>query len=277
MMDHPLLADLVPLAVQAGTQIVACRSEAEANPKTKNDGSLVTIADQRAEEVILAGLKACRPQIPVVAEEHVAEHGVPWASDQTPGCFFLVDPLDGTREFASGRDEFTVNIALIENGAPSVGVVWVPPLQVGFAGAEGDAYTFRADGTGAVLDAQPIAARARPTELCAVVSRSHASQETLTFLERFAISERVQFGSSLKICRIAEGAADIYPRHGRTMEWDTAAGDAVLRNAGGHLLTFDGQPLQYGKLAQADDSAFANPYFVAVGAWTREQRRDLAL
>lgn len=178
--------------------------------------------------------------------------------------FFLVDPLDGTKEFISGRGEFTVNIALVEHGTAVAGVVYAPALSRMFFGAVGfGAFEERVapDGT-EEAPANPIAARMPPQAgLTAVASRSHRSETTDAYLADFKVASFVSAGSSLKFCLVATGEADIYPRHGRTMEWDTAAGHAVLAAAGGTVTRFDGTALVYGKTGES----FANPFFVARG------------
>ena len=228
----------------------------------KADCSPVTEADERAEAIILDALRQEFPDIPGVAEEAVAAGCVP---DITGGRFILVDPLDGTKEFIARRDEFTVNIALIEGGVPVAGVVYAPALAVAFTGDQGGARRLAISGNFVVDQSEPIFVRRRPFTPVAVASRSHNTPETDTFLRDNSVSEICSIGSSLKFCLVAEGCADVYPRFGRTMEWDTAAGDAVLRAAGGTTLTPDGGPLVYGKIKQAGDADFANPHFVAWG------------
>ncbi len=225
-----------------------------AAPRTKGDGSPVTVADEQAEKLILEGLARIAPDIPVVAEESVAAGRFPPASDR----FFLVDPLDGTKEFLDRNGDFTVNIALIEQGRPILGIVHLPATGVTFAGEVGK---------GASRDGTAIHVGTPDGPLKVLASRSHMSDETKVWLEQFDVGELVSAGSSLKFCRVAEGAADLYPRLGRTMEWDTAAADAVLRAAGGRVCTLDGADLVYGKRDQADDSDFANPWFVATGGF----------
>lgn len=232
--------------------------------QTKADQSPVTIADQEAEAILLEALARLEPAIPVVAEEAVSEGRVP----ATAGTFFLVDPLDGTREFINKRGEFTVNVALIENGRPVLGLVYAPALSELYAtlepGVAGLAQ-IAPDSRPASLDAcgfRPITTRQPdPTRLTAVASRSHMTPDTEAFLARYRIAERRDSGSSLKFCTIARGQADIYPRLAPTMEWDIAAGHAVLIAAGGDVTGTDGQPLVYGKAA----TGFRNEHFVAWG------------
>ena len=247
-----LVARLHEIAVRAGREILAVYGSDFA-VADKADASPVTEADTRAERVILDGLAQVSPDIPAVAEESAAAGDVP---DVDGRPFFLVDPLDGTKEFISRNGEFTVNVALVEDGAPTAGVVHLPALDETFWTA-GDGVAWRARGGAAP---ERIACR-RPGRdgVVVVASRSHRSPETDTWLERFEVAELVSAGSSLKLCRIAEGAADLYPRLGRTMEWDIAAGHAIVAAAGGSVETLEGVPLRYGK------PGFENPHFVARG------------
>ena len=223
---------------------------------SKEDKSPVTDADQQAEDLILA---AIRTEIvgawPIVAEEAVASGFVPEVGDAP---FWLVDPLDGTKEFISRRGEYTVNIALIENRQPVLGVVHAPAIGATYWGSPLGAFAMK-DGGGV----QEIHCRPMPkTGLVAVASRSHRTPETDSFLAKYDVAEAISSGSSIKFCLIAEGRADLYPRTGRTMEWDTAAGDAVVRFAGGRVTTIDGGDFLYGK------PGFENPHFVVYGATT---------
>lgn len=221
----------------------------------KSDASPVTEADERAEAAIVPALQALAPDLPIVAEEAVAAGRVP---DVSGGLFWLVDPLDGTKEFVSRNGEFTVNIALVHLGAPVLGVVLAPALGTLWAGVAGQgAFVEDADGRRV-----PARCRAVPTEgLTVTASRSHGDASALdAFLAGLQVARLVNAGSSLKLCRIAEGAADLYPRLGRTMEWDIAAGHAVLAAAGGGVHTLQGEPLHYGK------PGFENPHFYATGA-----------
>lgn len=227
--------------------------------EVKTDGSPVTIADRRAEEVICAFLGSAAALPPVVAEESAAQ-AWPLAANRR---FLLIDPLDGTREFLARNGEFTINVALIEEGAPIAGAVYAPALdRLWFGG--GSAYVCEAHPDKDLPDPvkwKPIRTRAAPQALTAVASRSHSDARTEAFLSRLPIAERRSRGSSLKFCLVAEGAADVYPRFGPTMEWDTAAGDAVLRAAGGVVLDLSDAPLRYGKLEQA----LKNGPFIAWG------------
>jgi 3'(2'), 5'-bisphosphate nucleotidase len=228
---------------------------------TKTDDSPVTAADHLAEEIILRALARHAPGIAVVAEEQVAAGHIPAAADQ----FFLVDPLDGTKEFVQKRGDFTVNIALIRQATPALGVVYAPATGQLFAGNVATAVARRAwldPDVPAAADFTAIQVRQVPAAgLTAVASRSHRTPETDAYLARYTIADLVAVGSSLKFCLLAAGEADLYPRLGTTMEWDTAAGQAVLLAAGGQVLGPDAQPLRYGK------PQFRNPWFVASGAF----------
>jgi 3'(2'), 5'-bisphosphate nucleotidase len=248
-----LLVDAIrTLAIQAGEAILEVYDADDPGVREKADRSPVTEADLRAEALILRGLAEIAPGVPVVAEESVAAGRAP----SEPGArFWLVDPLDGTKEFLSRNGEFTVNIALVEDGTPTLGVVHVPAVGLTYVGAPGIA-EMTDDG----VPPRPLGVVAAPADgLRALVSRSHLDPDTEQWLAGVDVASFVQAGSSLKFCRIAEGAADVYPRFGRTMEWDTAAGHAVLLAAGGSVRTPSGAPLTYGK------SGFENPPFIAYG------------
>ncbi|NBB51974.1 3'(2'),5'-bisphosphate nucleotidase CysQ [Rhizobium sp. CRIBSB] len=258
-----MLDRLTRIAIEAGAVIMEIYRRDDAGAADKADGSPVTLADTAAEAVILAGLAQDFPNIPVVAEEAVAAGECPDVGTR----FFLVDPLDGTREFISRNGEFTVNIALVEEGQPTVGVVYAPALGLLFAGdAEGARMNREIDGAFGDWTAL-TAAPAREGGLRVVASRSHMSDETRDWLARYPVADLVSAGSSLKLCRLAEGAADLYPRLGRTMAWDIAAGDAVLRAAGGMVRCMEGRPFRYDPLRVPGDAPFANPWFVASGAF----------
>ena len=248
-----LLPEIVALADRAGAVILE-HYHGDVAVRAKADASPVTAADEAAEAVILARLAELTPEIPTVAEETVAAGHVP-AIDDDP--FWLVDPLDGTKEFLSRNGEFTVNIALIEARAPILGVVLAPARRQVWWGARGKgAVTRDAEGR-----TRSIAARKAPERgIVAIASRSHRDAETQAFLDQAGVGECISAGSSLKFCLIAEGKADLYPRFGRTMEWDTAAGHAVLAAAGGRVTTRDGAPFLYRK------PGFENPPFIARGA-----------
>lgn len=218
---------------------------------SKADASPLTQADLAAHAVIVAGLQALTPEIPVVSEEDAASH----ARRRPTGDFWLIDPLDGTKEFLARRDEFTVNIALVRDGRAIFGVVDAPALDRLYWGGLGLGAFLLVDDEPAVAIrvADPDAGEC----LRVVASKSHLNDETQDFLSRLSRHELVQAGSSLKFCRIAEGTADIYPRLGPTCEWDTAAAQAIVEAAGGQVSTLTGEPLRYGK----DD--LLNPFFVA--------------
>lgn len=252
----PPLAAVIDIVRQAGQAIMAIYATDFA-VRDKADDSPVTAADERAEALILAGLARLTPQIPVIAEEAVAAGKVPEIGER----FWLVDPLDGTREFINRNGEFTVNIALIENGAPVLGVVLAPAL-----GKAGHLFS-GAQGCGAWLEddagRRAIRCRAAPAAgMTVVASRSHGDATALDafFAERqIKVASLASAGSSLKLCLVAAGEADLYPRLGRTMEWDIAAGHAVLAAAGGQVRTLAGDELRYGK------PGLDNPHFVASG------------
>lgn len=247
----PALLALARIAAAAGRVVMRHYGACEAQEKA--DNSPVTIADQQAEALILQELAAAFPGVPVVAEEEVAAGRMAAVVDH----FFLVDPLDGTREFLSGNGEFTVNIAEIRDGVPVMGVVHAPAKGRMFLGALGQGAF---ETTEALSSFKSIAARPAPAGgLVAVGSRSHNDAATVEFLKRFAVKEFISAGSSLKFCLVAAGEADLYARAGRTMEWDTAAGQAVLLAAGGTMTLWDGAPFTYGK------PGFENPGFVARG------------
>lgn len=254
-----MLAVLQEAALEAGRVIMKHYANGCA-VQSKKDSSPVTEADRDAEAIILAAIAAVAPDIPVVAEEEVAAGRLP---SQLGRRFLLVDPLDGTREFLLRNGDFTVNIGLIEDGAPVLGLVYAPVRHQLFIGSRSGAeemVTTKDHGAGL---RRTIAVRADGLERVAVCSRSHNNPQTQKFLSDNRISNCVSVGSSLKFCLIARGEADIYPRFGPTMEWDTAAGDAVLRAAGGLTTTFDGAPLSYGQRASEGAAGFANPDFVA--------------
>ena len=248
-----LLPEIVKLAERAAA-VILDHYRGDAAVRLKADASPVTAADEAAEAVILAGLAELTPTIPVVAEETVAAGRIPALSD---GPFWLVDPLDGTKEFISKNGEFTVNIALIEGSEPVLGVVLAPALGKVWWGAQGHGAMARHGEDRA--PPRRIGVRAKPARPVAVASRSHADPQTEAFLDEAGVAERISAGSSLKFCLVAEGKADLYPRFGRTMEWDTAAGHAVLSAAGGRVTTRDGAPFVYRK------PGFENPGFIARG------------
>ena len=251
-MDDPTLLRLAAdLAQRAGALILQIRAQGF-ETLSKRDSSPVTAADHAAEALILQGLRAAAPHIPVIAEEEIEAGHV----HETGQTYWLVDPLDGTREFAALRDEFTVNIGLIRNGRPVLGVVGVPAYGELFGGMPGAAWKRDAAAE------RPIAVRrAPPAGLDVYASRHFSTDPRLdAFLEGRSVASVTHIGSALKMLRLAEGAGDLYPRFGPTMEWDTAAPQAVLEAAGGRICTMDGAALAYGK------PGWKNPPFVCNGA-----------
>lgn len=252
MRDDRMTATLARLAREAGAAIMAVYNGPGFAVHAKADASPVTEADLAADRIIVEGLQRAYPDIPVVTEEQVHSHDLGLGRTH-----FLVDPLDGTKEFVQRRDEFTVNIALIEHGRPVAGVVFAPALGRLFRTDHADgAVEEAADGRLRAL----AVAQADPHALRVVASKSHRDAATDSYIARYPVADFKSAGSSLKFCLVASGEADLYPRLGRTMEWDTAAADAVLRAAGGQVVTLsDHAPLGYGKADRA------NPHFVAFG------------
>lgn len=246
------LEEVIEVARRAGDEVLRVYAS-PFDVRIKADVSPVTEADMRAEECILSLLDRASPGVPIVSEEAASRGEAPAAAER----FWLVDPLDGTKEFISRNGEFTVNIALVEQGVPTLGVVLAPALGRLFCGAKG---------VGAIAEERgerrSIACRRPPSEgLTVVSSRSHGDAAGLeVFLAGRRVARTTHAGSSLKFCLIAAGTADLYPRLGRTMEWDTAAGHAVLSAAGGQVVALQGEALRYGK------PQFENPFFVASGA-----------
>lgn len=253
---------LAELAIAAGAEILDVAATGF-SVILKDDASPVTVADRRAEKIILAGLARLYPDIPVVAEEESAAGRVPLTGER----FFLVDPLDGTKEFISRNGEYTVNIGLVVAGEPVAGVVHAPASGALYVGRKGEG-AFRADvADGRTGPFARIAARVVPEKrLVAALSRSHNTAGTEAFLASLDIGERIAAGSSMKFCLVADGRADVYPRFGgRTYEWDLAAGDAVLRAAGGMVVDGEGRPFAYGKRGRPEVPDFANGDYVAWG------------
>ena len=245
-----MIAELRRIAYAAGDVIMGFY-DGGAEVRAKADASPVTDADEAAERLIVAALRAFAPDIPVAAEEMAAAGDLPALGNR----FWLVDPLDGTKEFISRNGEFTVNIALIEDGRPTIGIVTAPAIGVGYYSDGERAFVERDGGV-----AHRIEARMPTTDrLVAAVSRSHMNAATTEYLADYTIVDERAGGSSLKFCLVAEGVADIYPRLGRTMEWDTAAGHAVAAAAGGSVRTLEGAALCYGK------PGLENPSFVVRG------------
>ena len=255
-MDYArLIPTIRRLALEAGDRIMEVYNGPDFEVKAKSDASPVTEADEAADALISAGLRAAFPDMVLITEEQAASHAL---RAQT---FLIVDPLDGTKEFVQRRGDFTVNIAYVENGVPKRGVVYAP--------AQGRLFYTRADGV-SVEETGPLAKdKVGPTTVIAVTqpdnaalmvvaSKSHRDQATDDYIAKYALKDMKSAGSSLKFCLVATGEADLYPRLGRTMEWDTAAGDAVLRGAGGQVVRFDDHtPLAYGK------KGWDNPFFIA--------------
>lgn len=256
---------VIEIAQEAGSAIMrvyadmqtqeAGKGTGQALASHKGDGSPLTKADLLAHQIIARRLAALTPDIPVVSEEDEASqrHRLP------TGRFWLIDPLDGTKEFLAHNDEFTVNIALVQDGTAVFGVVLAPALGQTYWGSAGNG-AFRAMNQHiASLQVSPPQERC-PAPLRVVASKSHMNAETVAFIHRLGPHELIQAGSSLKFCRVAEGKADVYPRLGPTCEWDTAAAQAVVEAAGGCVLDLDGAPLRYGK------PELLNPHFVAASA-----------
>jgi 3'(2'), 5'-bisphosphate nucleotidase len=257
----PLLETLAAIAHEAGGIVLKHYAEGT-QARTKPDFSPVTAADEEAEVLILKRLAEHFPGIAVLAEEAAARGEWPDLRE----TFFLVDPLDGTKEFLKHNGEFTINITLAARGAPVAGVVYAPALMRLFAGqAPGKAFEIpiSADSPFDLARARSIAARMPPKEgLTVAISRSHGDRRTEEYLKAYPIARVITSGSSLKFCLIAAGEADLYPRLSPTMEWDTAAGHAVLAAAGGSVTCLDGAPFLYGKAGED----FRNPPFLARGA-----------
>lgn len=242
-----LIDDLIPVVAEAGKLAMEIYGR-EPDVTLKADQSPLTEADLAVDRVLVSALEERYPAIPVVTEERSASQNLDRADDR----FFLVDPIDGTKEFIKKTGEFTINIALVENGVPVAGIVYAPAADRLFIGQEGRGAWEISGGK-----RSPISVREANAAMTAVASRSHLTPETESFISGNKITDCVNAGSSLKFCLVAAGEADIYPRFGPTMEWDTAAGHAVLTAAGGQVLTCDGAPLSYAK------PEFRNPYFIA--------------
>lgn len=243
------------LALEAGRKIMEIYGAEDFEVRSKSDRSPVTEADEAADALISQGLRAAFPDIPLVTEEQAETH------DQSVSTFLIVDPLDGTKEFVQRRGDFTVNIALVVEGTPRLGVVYAPAKsRLFYTGADGrsveEAGALDPDAIGAT---RPLHVRTPdPEALLVVASKSHRDAATDDYINRYSVADSKSAGSSLKFCLLAAGEADLYPRIGRTMEWDTAAGHAVLTGAGGNVVRRDTlQPLTYGK------PGFENPHFIA--------------
>jgi 3'(2'), 5'-bisphosphate nucleotidase len=251
-----LMEAVTALAVQAA--LVIRNSIGKGGVRCKADGSPVTAADIASDSVICGGLSNIAPAIPIISEEQTQASAGPGSGES----YFLVDPLDGTREFVAGRDEYAVNIALLTHGSPLLGVITAPALGLiwrGIAGDGAERLTFAPDGKISVPEG--IRARTRPRrEPVVVVSRSHLDARTQAYLKNLPEPRTIACGSAIKFCRIAEGSADLYPRLAPTHDWDVAAGHAVVEAAGGSVVAADGTPLRYGT------PELLIPGFVAVGA-----------
>lgn len=263
---NDLNSTLVPLGIEVG-QLILNYYHSDLKIETKSDDSPVTLADKAAEKLIIEKLKSTWPEITIVAEEMCAAGQIP----ETDEMFFLVDPLDGTKEFINKRDEFTVNIALIINNLPYYGLVLTPALGELFITLSDDkaGYLKFSKELAEITQDEMAFTPSRFTEISVrdwpkdgavgVVSRSHPDEVTAEFLKKNNIVNQLPAGSSLKFCQLARGLADIYPRFGPTMEWDTAAGHAVLSAAGGVLVNGKGEPFLYGKY----DQKYLNGHFIA--------------
>ncbi|GAB5477344.1 MAG: 3'(2'),5'-bisphosphate nucleotidase CysQ [Marinobacter nauticus] len=248
-----ILPDVIKIADEASEKVLHIyQSDFKVN--YKEDHSPITAADIASHDIIVKGLRQISRDIPILSEEGAE---IPWEERKKWRRFWLIDPIDGTKDFTQRTGEFTVNIAMIEDGEPVMGVVTAPALKEAFWGIRGEGAHMR-DRTGRVHRIRV----AEPKETLRVVaSKNHLNEETRAFIEALGSHETVQAGSSLKFCRIAEGHADIYPRMAPTSEWDTAAAHAVLVAAGGKVQTPEGQPLVYGK------ENILNPNFIAAGNW----------
>ncbi len=243
------------LAIAAGARIMEIYNADDFAVKLKSDGSPVTEADEAADAIISDGLRAAFPEMMLVTEEQSETHTV------KGNTFLIVDPLDGTKEFTHRRGDFTVNIALVENGVPTRGVVYAPAKDRMFYTLP-DGQSVEETGDLALTAPGPVSPirvrKADNSALMVVASKSHRDQATDDYINKYNVADSKSAGSSLKLCLVATGEADLYPRVGRTMEWDTAAGHAVLAGAGGKVVRFDDHtPLIYGK------EDFANPFFIA--------------
>lgn len=248
-----ILPDVIKIADEASEKVLHIyQSDFKVN--YKEDHSPITAADIASHDIIVKGLRQISRDIPILSEEGAE---IPWEERKKWRRFWLIDPIDGTKDFTQRTGEFTVNIAMIEDGEPVMGVVTAPALKEAFWGIKGEGAHMR-DRTGRV---HRIRVAEPKDTLRVVASKNHLNEETRAFIDTLGAHETVQAGSSLKFCRIAEGHADIYPRMGPTSEWDTAAAHAVLVAAGGKVQTPEGQPLVYGK------EIILNPNFIAAGNW----------
>ncbi len=252
-----MMQGLIQAVLDAGKDIMTIY-DTDFSVYEKSDASPVTEADRRGEEIIEAALDRIAPHIPMVGEEAASGGNIP---DISAGLFWLVDPLDGTKEFVKRGGDFTVNIGLIENRTPKAGVVYAPAVGRIFWGIVGEGAWQAEVADGLLLNQRGIKTRpVNSTQMTIVASKSHRSPELESYLEHFPGSKNISIGSSLKFCLLATGEADLYPRLGPTCEWDTAAAHAVLMAAGGNVLNTDGTPLSYAK----DTTTFLNPWFICV-------------
>ncbi|HEY1990988.1 MAG TPA: 3'(2'),5'-bisphosphate nucleotidase CysQ [Gammaproteobacteria bacterium] len=264
MTDEKLLAPLLDIARAAGQQIMRVYAT-EFTVEMKEDKSPVTDADYAAHQVIVADLQRITPGLPVLSEESAA---LPFAERRRWDSYWLVDPLDGTKEFISKNGDFTVNIAFIQHGVPVVGVVYVPVTGMSYYGSVGvGAFKRDQDGQASPIKVRKLMA-GKPVKV--VASRSHRGPLLDGYLEKLGPHETVSRGSSLKFCLVAEGLADVYPRLGPTSEWDTGAGHAVLLAAGGQVIGMDGKPLPYNS-----KESLLNPHFIAYADGSRDWRAYL--
>ena len=255
MQFDEMMAQMRRLALRAGDAIMRVYEGGDFAVRAKSDASPVTEADEAADAIISEGLRAAFPDIPLVTEEQADTHA------QRLSTFLIVDPLDGTKEFVQRRGDFTVNIAYVEEGVPRLGVVYAPARgRLFYTTGQGGSVEEKGPFGETPGEVVPIGVNTMPDNrgLMVVASKSHRDAATDDYIARYAVRDMTSAGSSLKFCLVATGEADLYPRLGRTMEWDTAAGDAVLRGAGGQVVRLDDhRPLIYGK------PGFENPFFVA--------------
>jgi 3'(2'), 5'-bisphosphate nucleotidase len=263
--DARLLSEVVLLARRAGDAILSVYGQ-QFEVTNKADQSPLTLADTQSHEIIVQGLRALTPDVPVLSEE---ASDIPYGERRQWRRYWLVDPLDGTKEFVSRNGEFTVNIALVDGHEPVVGVVHVPVSDTTYTGARGAGATRQTGREPAVAIRTTVPA---PTPLRIVGSRSHRDAILDRYLPRLEPYQLVAVGSSIKFCLVAEGSADFYPRFGPTSEWDTAAAQAVVEAAGGRVIQTDGQPLHYNAKAEV-----LNPHFLVSGDPTRDWIGDLSL
>ena len=259
--DTDLASALAPAVIEAGALILDVRRRGH-TVERKSDLSPVTEADRAAEAAILEALANIAPSVPVVAEEAVAGGDLPDVGRE----FFLVDPLDGTKEFIKGGDDFTVNIGLIRDSVPVLGIVYAPATGDLYAGVSGKGAWKAIVKNGNLGARVPIHVRPAPAgAILVVASKSHRTPETDDFIGKYDVENLVSAGSSLKFALVASGQADLYPRMGTTMQWDTAAGDAIVRAAGGKVVTIDGKAFAYGPNGAAGAAAYKNSWFVVTG------------